>query len=74
MAVGANTKYREIGYDGFEDYGFTGTCEVNRHFSFKDAVGGQVVPNQSHTGKYSIKVNANSNSTLNKKIACPTQP
>lgn len=71
MAVGANTKYREIGYDGFEDYGFIG-CPTSTHFSFREAIGGQVVSNQSHTGKYSIKVNANSNSTLNKKIACPT--
>jgi len=70
MAVGANTKYREIGFDGFEDYGFVG-CASNRHFSFKEATGGQVSNAQSHTGKYSIKVNANSNSTLNKKIACP---
>jgi hypothetical protein len=70
MAVGANTKYREIGFDGFEDYGFVG-CAANRHFSFKEATGGQVSNAQSHTGKYSIKVNANSNSTLNKKIACP---
>jgi len=71
MAVGANTKYREIGYDGFEDYGFD-SCPTSAHFSFREAIGGQVVPDQSHTGKYSIKVNANSNSTLNKKIACPT--
>lgn len=71
MAVGANTKYREIGYDGFEDYGFVG-CPILTHFSFREANGGQVVSNYSHTGKHSIKVNANSNSTLNRKIACPT--
>lgn len=70
MAVGVNTKYREIGYDGFEDYGFIG-CPTSTHFSFREAIGGQVDKTQSHTGKYSIKVNANSNSTLNKKIACP---
>jgi hypothetical protein len=74
MAVGANTRYREIGYDGFEDHiGFTG-CTTNAHFSFREASGGTVVNEQSHTGKYSIKVNAQSSSTLTKKVACPAQP
>lgn len=69
MAVGANTRYREIGFDGFEDYGFAG-CSVNAHFNFKDAPGQTLSSSQSHTGKKSLQVNSNSQITINKKISC----
>lgn len=68
MAVGANTRYREIGYDGFEDYDLEG-CESNTHFSFRGLADAD--PSQAHTGRYSIKVGAGTNVTLNKRIACP---
>lgn len=70
MAVGANTKYAEIGFDGFEDYGFDG-CNLNSHFSFKDIIGDNAQPTIAHTGNHSIKVNAGSTITLNKKLKCP---
>ena len=79
MAVGANLKYSEIAFDGFEDRGFAG-CTTNTHFNFPGnlkAIGsqgtatGDISRNTSHTGKYSIRVNAGNNVTLNKKIACP---
>lgn len=75
MAVGANTRYTELGYDGFEDYGFTG-CATDPHFSFNNSsilTGGIVVsPDQSHTGKSSLLVPKGKKATLTKKIACPT--
>jgi hypothetical protein len=72
MAVGANTQYRELGYDGFEDYGFEG-CMVNAHFNFKD-IGNQFLTTaQYHTGKRSIQVNANSQLSLSKKLSCSGQ-
>ncbi|MNU70461.1 hypothetical protein D3C71_598690 [compost metagenome] len=81
IAVGANLKYSEIAYDGFEDRGFTG-CTTNSHFSFPgtyvqgSGVGnsnGAISKNTAHTGKYSIRVHSGSNVTMNKRIACPTQ-
>lgn len=72
MAVGANTKYSEIGFDGFEDYDFQ-TCNQDLHFSFKETVGSNTAhPNEAHTGRKSIKVNAGSKAKLKKKIKCPT--
>lgn len=72
MAVGANSKYAEIGYDGFEDYGFTG-CELNTHFSFKGTVSSPnvILSPDAHTGKYSLKIKAGSRSTILKRIICP---
>jgi len=53
MAVSANARYNEIGFDGFEDYGFEGSDDA--HFNFKNA-GGEAIKTKSHTGKYSLKV------------------
>ena len=73
MAVGANTKYSEMGFDGFEDYGFEG-CDQDGHFNFRGAVGLDVDSDNSHTGKHSLKVSGNSQVTMNKVLGCPTQP
>lgn len=69
MAVGANTKYSEIGYDGFEDYNFDG-CDENQHFSFKDVNGIQTTEEHFHTGRFSAMLGANSAATLSKTISC----
>jgi hypothetical protein len=69
MAVGANTKYAEIGFDGFEDYGFEG-CTMNSHFDFKELWSSNVGQKYSHTGRYSIKVPAKSSIKMTKKISC----
>lgn len=73
MAVGANTRYTELGYDGFEDYGFTG-CKTNQHFSFDNPSiltnGVSVSSEHSHTGRSSIKVSKGKKATLVKRISC----
>lgn len=51
-AVAANTRYRELGYNGFEDYAYT-NCSDN-HFKIASAT--NLVSTESHTGKYSLKV------------------
>lgn len=60
VAVIQNSRYRESGFDGFEDYNFTagncddGLCPLARHFDFtryKNKLSGE----QSHTGRYSLK-------------------
>lgn len=67
-AVASNSEYREMGYDGFEDYKYIDqitantengeeSVEYNGHFSFYDAVPTQQLVNtESHTGKYSVSV------------------
>ena len=57
-AVGANTEYRQIGYDGFEDYDFQG-CETKEHFGFRDnTTDANISDLKSHTGKFSLKITA----------------
>lgn len=52
-AVANNARYREIAFDGFEDYKFHGCAE--NHFSFrKDSA--LVEKRNSHTGRYSIGI------------------
>lgn len=65
VAVASNSRYREIGYDGFEDYGFRldcngqDTCNNAGHFSFRKQLNGSSVDTSrlyAHSGKYSLKV------------------
>jgi len=65
IAVGANTKYKEIGFDGFEDRMFDG-CEYSSHFQF----GAVANRSHAHTGRYSIQVNRSSRVTMEKKLDC----
>ncbi len=66
-AVASNSRYKEMGYDNFEDYG-CGTC-TDDHFSFKESVAdGDIVDTQSHTGRRSIKVSANETVEIEKVI------
>lgn len=60
VAVVQNSRYRESGFDGFEDYHFTagncddGLCPVGRHFDFS-RYKNKLSNEQSHTGRYSLK-------------------
>lgn len=65
IAVGANSKYNEIGFDGFEDRKYAG-CPYNTHFNIN--AGGVVTTRYAHTGKHSIEVNGNSRATMTKKL------
>lgn len=62
-AVAANAQYKEVGFDSFEDYGFS-DCADN-HFKFNS-----ITPDvsQSHTGTKSIKVSSGTSVTLEKQI------
>jgi hypothetical protein len=66
VAVASNARYREIGYDGFEDYNFNvdcnseDSCNNNGHFRFKKLLNGSTVTltgQQAHSGKYSLHLN-----------------
>jgi hypothetical protein len=75
VAVGQNSRYRELLHDGFEDYDFRNEaceplCENEREFDFvKDQQGVTVDSTQSHTGRYSIKINAGSESLLTAMVS-----
>lgn len=56
IAVAANTRYRQLGYDGFEDYDFD-NCSDNH---FKVAENATLTSDDSHTGRYSLLVEAES--------------
>jgi hypothetical protein len=58
-AVAANTRYRQLGFDGFEDYDFI-NCSDNH---FKLGASATVENNEAHTGRNSIRV-ANGSSAL----------
>jgi len=62
VAVANNSRYREIYFDGFEDYDYHSTacqsdCAVPRHATF-NGVAANIDATQKHSGLYSAKVNA----------------
>jgi hypothetical protein len=67
VAVATNARYRQIAFDGFEDYNFTVGCSSGSncsdgHFSFKDAIAankGMLQAGIAHSGKYSLKLTGN---------------
>lgn len=75
VAVGQNSRYRELLYDGFEDYHFKNEtceplCENEREFDFvRDQAGVTVDSIQSHTGRFSLKVDAGSESLLTATVS-----
>lgn len=77
VAVAQNSRYRELLYDGFEDYGYKTTycdsCLPKREFDFrKGNTGVDTTTAQSHTGLYSIKINSGSESLLTVPVESDT--
>ena len=78
IAVSSNSEYREMGFDGFEDYyNQTSPSQYRTHFGFNqslhnpDAV---ITGNTSHTGRKSIAVKPGKSAVLNRKInGCTTE-
>ncbi|MES2394412.1 MAG: hypothetical protein V4549_00310 [Bacteroidota bacterium] len=71
IAVGSNTRYRQIAFDNFEDYDFD-DCAYD-HFSYETKVdptgtGIDISNAQSHSGKRSIKVPAGTTVKVNKTL------
>jgi hypothetical protein len=81
IAVASNTRFRELAFDGFEDYNFsldceaaTDTCNNTGHFNFKKQLNGSTVvlnTQNVHSGKFSLAVNGNATLT---KTAYSTPP
>jgi len=66
-AVGGNARYRDLGVDNFEDYGFS-DCADN-HFKFNKDQQLTIDNTQSHSGTNSLKVNNASAVTMTKQLA-----
>ncbi|SRX75248.1 hypothetical protein [Aequorivita antarctica] len=62
IAVASNSKYEEIGYDNMESYTVEGGLKKQDHFSFAQAIAqnqnASIDPNESHTGKSSMRIEA----------------
>ncbi|XVJ66898.1 MAG: hypothetical protein HEQ40_12290 [Lacibacter sp.] len=77
VAVASNARYREIGYDGFEDYNYSldcggaDSCNNAGHFSLRKMINGTSVlleQKNVHTGKFGLKLTGSSSVFINKKI------
>lgn len=69
-AVASNTMYRELAYDGFEDYPFA-KCGEKSHFSYEGALQKNKVfvsDKESHTGRKSIRLEPTSKVKITKKV------
>lgn len=64
-AVAANTRYKNVGVDNFEDYDFS-PCADN-HFKFS-SFSGNIVSTQSHSGSKSIQVASGTPVTMVKQL------
>lgn len=67
-AAAANAKYREIGFDNFEDYGYV-NCSEN-HFGFKNSYT-NLQYGIAHTGRYSMRVNPGQCVSTTKSVTFP---
>lgn len=76
IAVAANAQYRELAYDGFEDYGFT-KCDTTAHFSAQGALkpyNVEISTRAAHTGKSSLRVLPGQSAVIKKQIVpCTNQ-
>lgn len=61
VAVAKNARYKQIGFDGFEDYDFINDCLTpcrTDHFSYSESLdsSGVIIDSIAHTGHRSVKV------------------
>lgn len=69
VAVASNSRYREIGFDGFEDYLTPSSLKPHFGFSQSPWEEGVTITNQkSHTGNNSIAVNPSKRAVFTRKI------
>jgi hypothetical protein len=67
LAVAANSRQQDIGYDGFEDYSFVTQDCRQLHFSFYN--GSAANSDQAHTGLYSMRVGTSSYVSMSRTLA-----
>jgi len=87
IAVGGNSRYNEMAFDGFEDYDFilssttVDDCPPQRHLDFGltkngsgiwAGTGGEVSGTRSHTGRFSYKLNGTTTILKGAGLAAPS--
>lgn len=76
VAVASNTQYKELAFDGFEDYDYS-NCGEKSHFNYKSKLqkGKVSITNkESHTGRKSIRLEPTTKAVIRKKIVnCAVQ-
>jgi hypothetical protein len=78
VAVASNSRFRELAYDGMEDYGFSVECIPGcskDHFSFRHLLNGSSIDTTSsvaHSGKYSVKLSGNASFNRSVYLGEPT--
>lgn len=74
VAVAANARYRDIAFDGFEDYDFYPNSMLCGHLEFISNTTNRVTT-EHHTGRYSMKVLPNTPVQTSRRLTaevCPT--
>lgn len=77
VAAAQNARYREIAFEGFEDYGFKitpcdGPCLVPKSFDFS-FYKNQLDTTQQHTGLFSLRVDAGANAGITAPVGGTTE-
>jgi hypothetical protein len=69
IAVAANSKYKDIAYDGFEDYNnFQNSCTQVNHWDFRQSANYHLDSLIKHTGKRSLRLGADSSTTAYRQL------
>jgi hypothetical protein len=78
VAVAQNAKYREILFDGFEDYGYKAencpvACETPKEIDFLKGNSSAAIQDAvSHSGRYSLAINANNQAVFTAAVVKDT--
>lgn len=72
IAVGNNSRYREMFFDGFEDYDYQTAlcgelCKPRRHLHIEN-ISNKIDASQQHTGQYSLRVDAGTSVTFSAPV------
>lgn len=76
VAVANNSRYREIMFDGFEDYDYqtascSDFCKPRRNWTFENAAA-KITDTLKHTGRYSLRVDAGQTISLKAPVVSLT--
>ena len=77
-AVASNTKYKDLAFDNFEDYGFESSCNnpcMGDHFNFIDTISTNSSNTKAdttsicaHSGRYSLRILPNGSANVTRTI------
>lgn len=69
LAVASNTRYKELAFDGFEDYNDT-ICKDKAHFNFKNKDNKVILSSKhAHTGRNSLRISPKDSIKMSKKVS-----